>query len=384
MPPEPHATDKPAVMITGSTGLIGSRLCRLLEPEYEVYGLDITLPEEPDDRFHRFQCDLTDEESVRAGVAEASRQAGGRFASVIHLAAYYDFAGEPSPLYQELTVDGTQRLLRALRECEVEQFIFSSSMLVMLPVGDDEESIDETSPTAAKWDYPKSKLAAEKVIREERGSTPAAILRIAGVYDEDCHSIPIAQQVKRIYEHDLESHFYPGDTSHGQPYIHLDDLEEAIRLTIERRRELDEYEVLLLAEDILLSYGELQDRIGRQLHGEEWTTLRIPKAVAKAGAWVKNTLSSADAFIKPWMVDLADDHYPLDVSKAKQRLGWAPRKDLAGTLPTMLDRLSLDPESWYRINGLGSPPAERLGEPVANKEHEVIPRARREAAGLKQ
>jgi len=40
---------------------------------------------------------------------------GERIASGIHLAAYYDFSGEPSPLYDEITVRGTERLLRALQ-----------------------------------------------------------------------------------------------------------------------------------------------------------------------------------------------------------------------------------------------------------------------------
>lgn len=44
------------------------------------------------------------------------------------MAAYYDFSGEPSAKYEEVTVCGTERLLRALRPFEVEQFIFKGEL----------------------------------------------------------------------------------------------------------------------------------------------------------------------------------------------------------------------------------------------------------------
>jgi len=55
------------------------------------------------------------------------------------------------------------------------------------------------------------------------------------------------------------------------------------------------------------------------------------------------------------MVDLADDHYELEVAKAKQVLGWEPRHDIDKTLPKMIDALKKDPAAWYRINGLTPP-----------------------------
>ena len=35
--------------------------------------------------------------------------------AVVHLAAYYDFSGEPSDLYERVTVQGTLRLLNGLK-----------------------------------------------------------------------------------------------------------------------------------------------------------------------------------------------------------------------------------------------------------------------------
>lgn len=347
---------RPLLLITGSSGLIGQRLTRLFSSEFEVVGLDLEPAESSAPGVHWTRCDLTEEESVRGALRQIRDQFGSRLASVIHLAAYYDFSGEPSPLYRTLTVEGTRRLLQALQDFEVEQFVFSSTLLVMQSA-DDDEPVNEASPVDAEWDYPQSKLAAEQVIREERGEIPAVILRIAGVYDEECHSLPIAQQIRRIYEKQMESYFFPGDKTHGQAFVHLDDLSDCFVRTVERRAELSDYVVLLIGEEDVMSYEQLQDRLGELIHGKEWPTFRIPKVMAKAGAWAKNKLADEDEaqFIKPWMIDLADQNYPVSIERARKLLGWSPRHTLRETLPEMTARLTRQPRHWYEVNGLPYP-----------------------------
>lgn len=80
---------------------------------------------------------------------------GDRIASVIHLAAYNDLSGEPSPLYEQITVRGTEWLLQHLQEFEVEQFIFTSTMLVHAPV-EPGHRINEDGPIDPRWPYPLS------------------------------------------------------------------------------------------------------------------------------------------------------------------------------------------------------------------------------------
>jgi nucleoside-diphosphate-sugar epimerase len=346
---------QPAILVTGSEGLIGQAAIQELSHDYRMAGFDVKPPDRDSGPAAFIQCDLTSGESVQQALNALRERLGPGLSSVIHLAAYYSFTGEPSRLYQDLTVDGTRRLLRGLKDFEVEQFIFSSTLLVMHSAEED-EPIKETSLVDPAWDYPRSKILAESVIEEERGNIPAVILRIAGVYNEDCNSVPIAQQISRIHEKKLESYFFPGDASRGQAFIHLEDLVECIRLVIERRHKLRGLERFLVAEPDVMSYAELQESIGETLHGKEWPAIRIPKAVAKAGAWVENKLADEDEqFIKPWMVDLADQHYPVAIGKARQKLGWEPRRRLRDTLPEMLRRLKSDPKQWYERNGLKYP-----------------------------
>jgi nucleoside-diphosphate-sugar epimerase len=346
---------KPIMLVTGSAGLIGSQLIAAFAPYYRIAGLDVKCPEKEVADAEWIECDVTKDRSVKQALGTVREKYGERIASVIHLAAYYDFSGAHSPLYRTLTVDGTRRLLKGLQEFQVEQFVFSSTLLVMKPVEDENEVISEQSPIEsleAAWDYPRSKLEAERVIRQERGSIPAVVLRIAGVYDLDCHSMPLAQQISRIYEKKLESYFFPGDADHGQAFVHLDDLVNLFQMVIEMRHELGSHEVFLIAEPDVMSYEELQEQIGELIHGEEWPAIRIPKVIAKAGAWAQENILGQETFIKSWMVDLADTHYPVEIKRARIRLGWEPQHRLRDTLSKMIGSLKNDPQRWYEINGL--------------------------------
>src|SRR5918995_6187156 len=152
------ATTRPLVLVTGSTGYVGTALVQALATDYRVAGLDKKPPQgKPPADTDFIECDLTRDESVRAALDTVRQRHGGEVASCVHLAAHYDFSGEPSPLYQTLTVEGTRRLLHGLQSFAVEQFIFSSTHIVMKPA-EDEEVITESSPVEPAWDYPKSKL----------------------------------------------------------------------------------------------------------------------------------------------------------------------------------------------------------------------------------
>tara|TARA_B100001105_G_scaffold246270_2_gene229811 strand:+ start:7035 stop:7652 length:618 start_codon:yes stop_codon:yes gene_type:complete len=137
---------------------------------------------------------------------------------VLHLAAYYDVGGEPNPLYEEVTAQGTRRLIDALQEFEVQQFVFASTMLVHRPTERPDERIDESSSVEASWVYPASKVRTEHLLLERRGAIPLVRLRIAGVYDDLDHSPFIAAQIARIYEHRLVTHLSPACCARGSPF----------------------------------------------------------------------------------------------------------------------------------------------------------------------
>lgn len=342
------------VIVTGSSGFIGRAVVSRLARQFRIVGFDREGGPHPPREAECVCVDLTSDESVHAAFERVRYAYGDKIASVMHLAAYYDFSGEPSPLYEEITVRGTGRLLRELQAFDVDQFVFSSTMLVHAPC-EPGERISEDWPVEPAWDYPLSKVATEELIRRERGRIRAVALRIAGVYDDRCHSIPLAHQIQRIFERRLTSKVFPGDISRGQAFVHLDDVVDAIEKTVENRRQLSADEIFLIGEAETVSYDGLQRAFGRLIHDEEWETQSIPKTLAKAGAWLEDHVPGEEPFIKPWMIDLADDHYVLDIGRAQKMLGWEPKRSLREALPLMASALKADPLRFYKENKLEVP-----------------------------
>jgi len=347
---------KQLFLITGSSGFLGQALSRhFLSQNSKIVGFDKESPPEQAQHAQCLFCDLSSDESVQKTFALMRARDGNKLTAVFHLAAYYSFSGEDSPLYKEITVEGTERMLRELQNFEVGQFIFSSSMLVHKP-NQPGEKIIESSPIEPTWAYPKSKVETEKIIQEKRGNIPAVILRIAGAYADDCHSIPIAHQIQRIYEGQIEGHLYSGDTDVRQSFVHIDDIVRAFQCAVEHAGDLPPESVFEIGEPDAMSYEEMQKQIGLLLHGEDWKTYSVPKPIAKVGAFVECEIPFVEKpFVKPWMVDRADDNYQLNIDKAKTILGWYPENRLHDVIPKMIANLKSDPVAWYKINHLNAP-----------------------------
>jgi nucleoside-diphosphate-sugar epimerase len=346
---------KDVIIVTGSCGRIGTQVAKRLGNRHSIVGFELLKAIYASSQEELVPVDLSSDESVQQALTHVKSFYGNRIASVIHLAAYYSFSEQHSDKYDLITVRGTERLLRALQGFEVEQFIFTSTMLVHAPTCPGCR-ITEESPVAPTWDYPLSKVKTEKAIHELRGRIPTVTLRVAGVYDDLCHSIPISHQIQRIYEKSIERHFFSGCVNHGAAFVHMDDLVDAIELAVDRRKRLPEELTLLIGEETTMSYDALQREISKLLFGDEFRTFQIPKPLAYIGSWLQNHIPFRDkTFIQPWMVRLADDHYELDVTRAKKMLEWAPRHSLEATLPKMIDALKRDPAGWYKKNQLKMP-----------------------------
>lgn len=340
---------KEVIIVSGSSGLIGTAVIHKLATQYRIVGLDNAGYPYPPAEAECVCMDITDDKSMKFVFERIRYEYGNKIAAVVHLAAYYDFLGKPSDQYDKITVKGTERLIKFLQDFEVEQFIFSSSMLVYKSSSPGVKIVEE-SPLEPKWDYPKSKVTTEKILHEKRGKIPVVYMRMAGVYSGEGNSIPITNQIQRIYEKQITARLYPANIEHGSTYVHLDDVVDAIVKTIEKRKELPPEVTLNIGDDETLSYGELQNIISTEIKGKKSEIIHIPKWFAKAGAFMQNIFGKA--FIKPWMIDLADDHFELDSSKAKKLLGWKPQHGLRDTLPKMIKNLKVDPDKFYKVNKL--------------------------------
>ena len=104
------------VLVTGSSGYIGSHLCKLLEKEYEVHGLDIRPPQQPVKKF--YQVDINRLFTIPDQTDP--------YDAVIHLAALVNVGeSELMPIMYYITnINGTMNVLNKI---PTRNFIFAST-----------------------------------------------------------------------------------------------------------------------------------------------------------------------------------------------------------------------------------------------------------------
>lgn len=147
---------KKKILITGSSGYIGSHLCEMLGDEYEVHGLDIVDPQVPLNEFYR--CDIKRPFEVPGDI---------EYDAVIHLAALVNVGeSELKPISYYITnLNGTMNVINKIK---TKNFIFAST----------------GAAVGCESAYGISKRAAEDVVREfctTHRPTPYTIFRFYNV-----------------------------------------------------------------------------------------------------------------------------------------------------------------------------------------------------------
>lgn len=141
-----------------------------------------------------------------------------------------------------------------------------------------------------------------------------------------------------------------------QSFVHLADVVNAFECAVQHANDLPSEVSFLVGEPEGLSYAEIQNEIGRLLYNKDWITVSIPKVNAKIGAYLESALPVPEKpFIKPWMIDRANDNYELSIDKARKLLGWEPQHSLREVIPKMITALKTDPTKWYKVNKLQLP-----------------------------
>lgn len=205
------------VLITGCSGYIGSHLCKMLHNSYEVYGLDINLPQ-VDTLTDYYDIDIRK-------MFDISEE----FDCVIHLAALVNVGeSEMKPIQYYITnLNGTMNVLNKIK---TKNFIFAS--------------------TGAAQDccsaYGISKRAAEDVVREyctTHRPIPYTIFRFYNVIGSDgfaptnpdglMYNLIMAMQSKQftVFGNDYD---VSDDGTCVRDYVHVNEICDALKQAIEK------------------------------------------------------------------------------------------------------------------------------------------------------
>ncbi len=168
------------VLVTGSSGYVGSVLCPIFEEHgHEVVGLDTGYYD---------GCDFGAYDGERQRITLDVRDVEPRhlegFDAVVHLAALSnDPLGDLSPeLTHEINHHGTVRVARAAKKAGVQRFVFASSCS-MYGASDADALLAEDAPLRPLTAYAESKVRSEEALRELDGDGLTTVsMRNATVY----------------------------------------------------------------------------------------------------------------------------------------------------------------------------------------------------------
>jgi UDP-glucose 4-epimerase len=229
-----------AVLITGVTGLVGTRLLPRLVEEGVVCralvrgGKDVPAGVIPS------EGDLFDRSTLGQAVEGVS--------DIIHLAAV--FRTRDTDLIWKSNLEGTQNLVRAVREHAPEaRFILASTSHVYDATnphpGREDDAVDPSHP------YPASKVAAEKTLRES--GLNWAILRLPFVYgDQDGH-------LEDLPKHALAGKLHPAQRIST---IHHRDLATAVKLALDG---VFDRRIVNISDEAPSTIYELANLVGQKL-----------------------------------------------------------------------------------------------------------------------
>jgi len=309
------------VLVTGGAGFIGSHVAEaLLARGDDVVILDNfnsfydpaikrgNLAEvRASGTFELVEGDIRDEALVKRLFARP-------FDAVIHLAA---MAGvRPSLddplLYQDVNLRGTMVLLEALRKQPATRFVFASSSSVyggntVVPFREEHEVTSPVSPYAA------TKRASELLAYTHHHlfGIPMVGLRFFTVYGPRQRP---EMAIHKFVELALAGQPLPffGDGSTRRDYTYIDDIVDGVMRALDR---CEGYELYNLGESETTSLAEVVELIG--------------KACGVTPQLDRRPMQPGDVLVTY-----------ADVSKARERLGYAPATKIAAGLTLFVD--------WYR------------------------------------
>jgi nucleoside-diphosphate-sugar epimerase len=321
--------------VSGGTGFTGAALAkRLIEKGHEVRVLDnqegLFL-----DELKQVGAQVTLGSVTDGAVVDKLTEGCDR---VYHLAAAFRKVNLGKPVYWDVNVEGTRRMLEAAERHRVPRFVYCSTCGVH---GDVEKPpASEDAPIAPADYYQYTKYEGEVVAREflDRGMW-ISILRPAAIYGPGD-----PERFFMIYKRVAKGRFiFLGDGSTTYHPLYIDNLVDAFELASEV--DAAKGQAYLIADEEYVPIKTLVLGIAEAL-GVKLKVIHLPFWPVYAAAVVCETIYKPLPWEPPLFrrrVDWFKQNRAFDITKAKRDLGYAPRVDL----PTGLKRTA----DWYRAMG---------------------------------
>jgi dihydroflavonol-4-reductase len=328
---------KKKILVTGGTGFLGTHLVRQMLDAGEK-NLRVMASHVPawmsDAGVEPFIGSVTGKDDLSKALKDVS--------AVFHLAGKVSRDNEDAAAMNKVHVEGTRLLCEAAKERGVKTIVMASSSGT-IAVSKTDELIDETWPQPvelfSRWAYYASKYYQERAALENFDGKGLKLVIMNP-------SLLLAPGDERLSSSKIVLDFLarkiPYTPSGGLNFVDARDAASAFISAREKGKHQEKY--LLGAAN--MTFAQFFGRLER-LSGVAAPGLRVPKAIAVAGAGIINSVFrnwNKISPVAPSEVEQAEHFWYFYSSKAQDDLGFAPR-DAAETLQ--------DTISYLRKNFLG-------------------------------
>ena len=314
------------VVVVGASGNVGTSLLRALadDPDVEsVLGLARRLPgiAFPKTEWGHVDVSRTPDMAARFDGADA----------VVHLAWLIQPGRDLETLYAT-NVEGSRRVFQAAADAGVPALVYASSVGAYAP-GPKDRAVDESWPTTGleSSTYSRHKAEVERVL--DRVEQEAPSMRVVRMRPGLIFKREAASQIRRLFAGPLLPSplvrpglipVVPDDPRLVFQAVHSLDVGEAFRLALKG----DARGAFNVAADPVLDPPELARTLGAR-------RVRLPGRVLRAGADVTFRLRLQPS--EAGWVDMALNVPVMDVTRAREVLGWRPRYSSVEALRELID-----------------------------------------------
>jgi dihydroflavonol-4-reductase len=326
------------MLVTGATGFLGGHLVG----EMVKRGYDVVASVRA-----KSHTGLLDELGVEKRILDLEDKSTMEGATkdidiVFHLAAYYTFSGD-RVLYEMINVRGTENLISACNRNGVDRFVYCSSTEAIGPVRD--PPADEESPLNPYYDYGRSKVRAESVVRSFQPlGVDHTIVRPSGVYGPR-NVDDVSYFFITSFANSIASKFIVGSGRNLVQFVHVSDVVQGFLLILENY-DVSRNRTYIISAGKAYTYEEVYSILA-SIMGTKPPRLHIPPAIAKAlmaPIQAINSLSKQDSFMwRTSTVDSVTSDRSYSIERARKELGYSPNFELERGLCETVD--------WYRQNG---------------------------------
>ncbi|MEP0964508.1 MAG: NAD(P)-dependent oxidoreductase [Roseobacter sp.] len=315
------------VLVTGATGFLGKAVLRRLGPTCVGQGRN---PE---------RCAALAKEGlsvVQWGLPNAAPEglALRGVDAVVHCAALSSPFGRDA-VFHAANVLGTQSVLDFARAQNVKRFVFISSPSVYFALRDQVDVSEEVPLPAPFTAYAKSKIAAEKLVRDATDLGPI-ILRPRGIYGPgDSTLLP---RLLKIASARALPRFRGGRARIDLTFV--DDVVSAVVSALEAKQDIEGQAFNISGGEVVPVSSIVEMACARAGIVPRWRTM--PLVPALVAARVAETLAlmrcdPREPLVTRYALGLFAFEQSLDISKARDALGWVPQVRFAEGLERVFD-----------------------------------------------